>query len=351
MTHSEKRRGKTVKGSRTAKGMRKSWHALDVLFEKMYKAKAAEGLAPGSLYRYQNAHNLFLTYLETIGVKPDIREVDVELCRNFVTYLLEERTQFDGHKYKPDSAKVAGVSPRYANDIIKTMRTTFKVLIEDGIASENPFSDVKAVQQPEKLINVLTPSELKALIEAPDQRQYASFRDYVAILVMIDTMARVSEVLSLTINDIDLNVKEVVFRAEITKTRRGRIVPIQSRTARLLKELLAEVAEFESEYVFLANYGEPLQPNHFRKQLRKYAQQAGIKKRVHPHLIRHSAATIFLEGGGNLRYLQSLLGHADLRMTSKYTHLSRKSIAENHDQYSALNQVVGGLNKERKIKR
>jgi integrase/recombinase XerD len=158
-------------------------------------------------------------------------------------------------------------------------------------------------------------------------------------------------VLSLTVHDVDLNAKEVIFRSEITKTRRGRIVPIQARTARLIKELLAETKEFESEYVFLSNYGEQLTPDHFRKRLLKYAERVGIKKRVYPHLLRHTAATMYLEAGGNLRYLQAILGHVDQRMTSRYTHVSRISIAENHRQYSPLNQVVGKLNKPRKIKR
>lgn len=351
MAHSENRRGKVVKGERTIKGSRKSIYSLESLFDKAYNAKAAEGLADGTLYRYRNSHKLFLDYLDLVGVEKDVRNINLDICREFVTYLLNDRVKFDGHKYKPDTAKTEGVSPRYANDIIKTLRTSFRVLQTDGLVSENIFESVKTVKQPEKLINVLTAEELKALLAAPDQRQYSSFRDYVALICMIDTMARIGEVLTLTVHDVDLNAREVVFKSEITKTRRGRIVPIQPRTARLIKELLVEVAEFESEYIFLSNYGEPLQPNHFRKQLLKYAKKAGIKKRVHPHLVRHSTATLYLEGGGNLRYLQSLLGHVDQRMTARYTHLSRQSIADNHEQYSALNQVIGKLNKPRKIKR
>lgn len=351
MSHSEKRRGKMVKTDRAIKGTRKTIYALETLFDKAYTAKAAEGLADGTLYRYRHAHSLFVKYLEAAGVKKDIRHIDVDICREFVTYLLEDRVKFDGHKYKPETSKTEGVSARYTNDIIKTLRTSFRQLKADGLISENYFESVKTVKQPDKLVNVLSADELKALLDAPDQRQYSSFRDYVALLVMIDTMARVSEVLSLTIHDVDLNAREVVFKAEITKTRRGRIVPIQPRTARLIRELLAEVSEFESEYIFLANYGEPLQPNHFRKQLKRYAKQAGITKNVHPHLIRHSAATMYLEGGGNLRYLQALLGHVDQRMTARYTHLSKQSIADNHEQYSALNQVIGKLNKPRKIRR
>jgi integrase/recombinase XerD len=350
LAHSENRKGKTVKTDRSVKKSR-STYELPTLLEKAYQAKTAEGLAAGTLARYAHAHSLLCEFLESREYPQDIRHLSVEVCREFVTWLLEERPKFDGHKYKSEKDKTAGFSPRYVNDLIKTLRTSFRVLKEDGRASDNPFESVKTVKQPEKLINVLTVDELQALLHAPDQRQYAEFRDYVAITLMIDTMARISEVLTLTVDDVDLNAREVVFKSEITKTRRGRIVPIQQRTTRLLKELMLEVTDFESKYIFLANYGEPLTPNNFRKRLLNYAEKAGIKKHVHPHLLRHSAATIFLEGGGNLRYLQDLLGHVDQRMTSRYTHLSKRSIAENHDKYSALNQVVDKLNKNRKIKR
>jgi site-specific recombinase XerD len=81
--------------------------------------------------------------------------------------------------------KTLGVSPRYANDIIKTLRTSFRVLVADGLVNENPFEKVKNIKHPQKLINVLTPQELKTLLNAPDQRRYAEFRDYVARIVMI----------------------------------------------------------------------------------------------------------------------------------------------------------------------
>ena len=349
--HSEKRRGKPVKTERTIKGARRLTNDIVAMFERAYLAKQSEGLAPATLHRYSHAHSLFIQFLDEKGIKRDIRYIDVDICREFSTWLLEKRIKHDGHKYKPGYIKTPGVSPRYANDIIKTLRTSFRVLMADGLVNENPFEKVKNVKQPQKLINVLTPEELKALLNAPDQRRYAEFRDYVAMVVMIDTMARVSEVLSLTVNDVDLEAKEVVFKSEVTKTRRGRIVPIQSKTARLLKELLVEVREFDSEYIFLSNYGEPLTPNNFRKRLLKYAEIAGIKKRVYPHLLRHSAATIYLESGGNLRYLQAILGHVDQRMTSRYTHLSKTSVADNHEQYSAINQIFDKLNKPRKIKR
>ncbi|GLB61989.1 hypothetical protein [Cytobacillus sp. NCCP-133] len=108
----KKKRGKVVKTDRTIKESYKAIYALETLFEKAYNAKAAVGLAEGTHYRYRHAHNLFLQYLEGTGIKKDIRYIDVDPCREFVSYSLENCVRFESHKYKPDNAKTESVSPR-----------------------------------------------------------------------------------------------------------------------------------------------------------------------------------------------------------------------------------------------
>ncbi|WP_245998139.1 tyrosine-type recombinase/integrase [Siminovitchia terrae] len=138
----------------------------------------------------------------------------------------------------------------------------------------------------------------------------------------------------------------------MAKNGKFRILPMSQSTTKLIGELIRENKEdFDSEYVFLANYGEPVSRDHFRKQHNMFAKRAGIKKNVHPHLFRHTAATMFLENAGDMRHLQLLLGHSDLRMVLRYTHLSGKSLAKQHAAYSGINQVIGKNNKPRKIKR
>lgn len=142
------------------------------------------------------------------------------------------------------------------------------------------------------------------------------------------------------------------MRASVAKNRKSRTVPIQRRTAKLLSELLKETQEFDSDFVFLANYGERMTPNSFRNRLRRnYIKQAGIKKIVHPHLFRHTAATMFLESSGDIRHLQMLLGHSDLKMVMRYTHLSNKALIDQHGKHSAMNQVANKLHRNRKTKR
>lgn len=126
---------------------------------------------------------------------------------------------------------------------------------------------------------------------------------------------------------------------------------MKKQTLKLIQDLLCENDDFDSDYVFLANHGEPLRDGQSRHRLKEYAELAEIPIRVHPHLFRHTAATMFLEADGDLRHLQLILGHSDLRMVMRYTHLSKASIKNQHEQYSPLNEVMGKLNKERKILR
>ncbi|MFF2291006.1 tyrosine-type recombinase/integrase [Peribacillus butanolivorans] len=350
-THSEKRKGKRVKNDRLGVAS-SSNNDLDVLFEIYYNAKLAEGRAKRTLEKYRLIFGNFCKYLDVHRVGRDFRNINVDLIRNYVSWLLEDYVQFEDHKFKPDSSKKKGLSPRTANDYLKTLRTFFRFLVEEKRIDGNPFESVNNVKFTESEITILTVEELKALLDAPDKRSYTGFRDYVLMTLLVDTMTRINEALSLRTSDVDFSDNTITVRATIAKNRKARIIPIQKQTAKLLKELIKETEDFDNENIFLANYGEALTPNHFRNQLgRHYIKKTGIKKRVHPHLFRHTAATMFLESGGDMRHLQLLLGHSDFRMVMRYTHLSNQALKEQHEKYSALNKVLNKLNHERKTKR
>jgi integrase/recombinase XerD len=226
------------------------------------------------------------------------------------------------------------------------------MFLEEGLIDNNPMEGVKNVSQPEEEIVALNADELKRLLNVPNQRHCAEFRDYVLMHFLIDGMTRISETLGLKHSDIDFATRTATIPASIAKSRKSRIIPLQPVTARLIKELISEnKADFDSDYIFLSNYGEPLTRDHFRNRLNGYAKKAGITKNVHPHLFRHTAATMFLESGGDIRHLQLLLGHADLRVVLRYTHLPKESLMNQHEKYSAMTMITGKLNKPRKIKR
>ncbi len=344
----DKRTGKRVKFERTADKMDGN---LDELFQYFYEAKISEGVSERTLETYQENYRFFGDYLDMRVIPREVSKITPDVLRDYTSWMLTKKIRFDGHEHKSDEEKTVGLSPVTVNTRTKNLRTMFRFLMKEGIIHKNPWDTVAKVEVSHTEIKVMSATQLKLLLGAPNQRTYAGFRDYVIMNVLIDGFFRINEALSLRVQDIDFDLEMAEVRAEIAKTRHSRSVPLSRRTIKLIKELIQECKEFNSEYIFNTNYGEKLDANHFRHRLKDYAEQVGLNIRVHPHLFRHTAATIFLEQGGEVRHLAKILGHADLRMVVKYTHLSKTSLKSQHEQYSPLNQIVNNLNKQRKILR
>ncbi|WP_025846605.1 tyrosine-type recombinase/integrase [Brevibacillus agri] len=344
----DKRKGRRTKTERFSVA---SDHSLDALFERFYHAKVAEGRKERTLESYRENYGFFVEYMDLRGYGRDVRLVTPDFIREYIVWNLNEKVRFDGHKFKSEAEQTVGLSATSVNTRLKTMRTMFRYLAEEGLIDANPFEGVKPVEENENEIHILSVEQLRKLLAAPNQRRYSGFRDYVVMNVLLDGFLRINEALSLKKTDVDFDLDMITIRAEESKNRKSRTVPLKRQTVKLIQELIKENSDFDSDYIFLANYGERLRDGQFRHRLKEYARQVGLPIRVHPHLFRHTAATMFLEAGGDLRHLQLILGHSDLRMVMRYTHLSKASIKNQHEQYSPLNEVVGKLNKERKVLR
>lgn len=341
---SDKRTGRRVKFERSTE---KAVKSLEELFQLFYEAKVAEGVSKRTLETYRENFRFLLNFLDQNELQHHVSEITTELLRRYQTWMLTTKLRFDGHEHKSDKEKTVGLSPVTVNTRTKTLRTMFRFLKGEGLIDKDPWEAVKKVEEAHTEIKVMTVEQLKKLVQAPNQRSYAGFRDHVLINVLIDGFLRINEAVSLKVADIDFDLEMISIRAEVTKTKRPRMVPLQRSTIKLLRELIQEGEEFGSEYIFLTNYGEPLTPNQFRHRLKEHAKTAGLSIRVHPHLFRHTSATIYLEQGGEVRHLAKILGHSDLRMVMRYTHLSSKAIKSQHEKFSPLNSVIGKLNKER----
>lgn len=344
------RTGRRVKNNRTSSRayMGKS---LDKLFALFYEAKVSEGRSDRTVETYEENYKFFCDYLDSNSVRRDADFITAEVIRGYITWMLKYKKKWDGHKNKAEHNMTVGLSPVTVNTRLKPLRTMFKFLLDEGRIDVNPFELVKKVKEPEVEIKIMSIEQLKNLLKAPNQRTYAGFRDYVMMNVLIDSFMRIGEVLSLKASDIDFAGETLTLNASITKSRRTRVVPLQNRTIKLINELIEECQEFQSDYLFLTNYGEPLTDDQFRGRLKEHARKAGLNIRIYPHLFRHTAATMFLEGGGDVRHLQLILGHRDLAMIERYTHLSKKSIKTQHDLYSPMNQLIDKHNKPRTIMR
>ncbi|WP_141130702.1 tyrosine-type recombinase/integrase [Virgibacillus dokdonensis] len=323
---------------------------LPILFRTFLSIKIAEGKAESTIKQYEDNYAYFERFLELREMPKSFSELNRTLFRDYITYMQKEIITFDGHHYKSKKQRKKGLASGTINTRLKTLRVMFRCLYEEEITSNNPMAGIKNIPDPVDNIEVLSIDEMRGLLQAPDKTSYAGMRDVSLLYLSIDSMARIGELTQLKSNDFDFDHNTVTIRAGVAKNRKPRTLPLRPATTKLVKRLVLANEDFDTEYVFLTNYGEPIDRDLFRKRLYEYGDKAKIKKKVHPHLLRHSAATAFLEDGGSIRHLQMLLGHSDLRMVLRYTHLSNKAVEGQHTLHSPINKIADKRNRPRKTK-
>ncbi|GAC44067.1 integrase [Paenibacillus popilliae ATCC 14706] len=157
---------------------------------------------------------------------------------------------------EPEYVKTKGLKPTTVNLRLKTLRTMFKFLEEDGVVLKNPFEGIKKVEEDDEGKKILTTEELRILLNTPSRQHYSGFRDITLMCVLIDGFMRISEALSIKKSDIDFNAGKITLRASTTKGRKMRVIPLQKETVRMLRDLIKENEDFDSDLVFLTYYGE-----------------------------------------------------------------------------------------------
>jgi integrase/recombinase XerD len=315
---------------------------VDDAREIVMKIKKLEGLTKNSLLNYEK---LFNDYDRFFGEKTDISSLTSQDATNFIHWQLHKKIQFQN--VKNGRYKKIGVSIGSANTFINYSKAAFSVLVNESIVQENIFQNVQRIKEKERKIDVLTVDEVKTLLKSLDKALYSEFRLYTCIHLLLDSFGRIQEICSLKHSDVNFEGRVITF----TDTKNGKIrrVPISKRTIKLIEEMIEENAEFDSEYIFLTNHGKPLRPDTFRKHLKEVTERLGFKKRIHPHLFRHSASEMFLKQNGSVRVLQSILGHHSLDVTMRYAHILDETIKEQHDLFSPL-KLIDEIEK-RKTKR
>ncbi|EMY5634143.1 phage integrase family protein [Staphylococcus pseudintermedius] len=180
--------------------------------------------------------------------------------------------------------------------------------------------------------------DLNKLLNNLDKRYYTELRSYALILVLLDTMARISEVLNIKYEDIDFNNNSIYLSK--TKNKKFRFVNFSNKTKRVLKEYIEANDGFSCDYVFTTVNDTQLNSEAFRKQLRHYIKKFNIKNNFSCHAFRHTGATEFIKNGGDVRVLQIILGHARITTTEIYTHVGTDVIKEQQLKYSAVDSMT-----------
>ncbi len=224
-----------------------------------------------------------------------------------------------------------GLSARSRARRLSALRQFFRFLQREDQVAANPVELIDSPRLPQRLPQVLGEAEVVALLSAPDPGTPAGLRDQALLEVLYATGLRVSELVGLTLKQLDL--RRGVVRP-LGKGSKERVVPMVAPAVEKLQLYLEKARPRllqgrESPYVFINHRGGRLSRQGFWKLLKQYALKAGVRT-LSPHTLRHSFATHLLSRGANLRVLQMLLGHADLATTQIYTHLDAVRLKQVH---------------------
>ncbi len=234
-----------------------------------------------------------------------------------------------------DSLYGAGLSPRTVARRLSALRQFFRFLLLEGRIGEDPTALLAAPRLWRNLPKYLTASQVEALLAAPQPDSPRGLRDRAMLETLYATGLRVSELVSLRLTDLNL---ELGFVRVTGKGGKQRLVPVGSKAQEALRAYLqagrpALLKGRASAHVFVTARGGAMTRQAFWILLRNYGRQAGIFQKLSPHVLRHSFATHLLEGGAGLRSVQAMLGHADISTTEIYTHVMRtrlKSVVDQH---------------------
>lgn len=219
--------------------------------------------------------------------------------------------------------------------ILSAVRGWYRFLVRERVLEGSPLREVAVARRPVRLPKTLTRSEVTALLELPVRDRVEDQRDRVMVELLYASGLRVSELVGLTLSQVDLNLGCLRVVGKGTKER---LVPMGQTARDLLREYLDHIRPVllkrrSTRVLFVSRRGQGLTRQACWKLLLQRARRAGIAKSISPHMLRHSFATHLLEGGADLRAVQTMLGHADIATTQIYTHIERSRLKHVHKQF------------------
>ena len=247
---------------------------------------------------------------------------------DFTQFLNDQRRAL--HRTSPDDLvgylerlRTRGLRSSSVARRVSALRGLFRHLVSEGELRRDPTEHLEVPRRPPALPRTLSREDAAALVEAPDLASPRGVRDRTVLELLYATGMRASECLGLTGEDVNLTAGYVICTG---KGRKQRLVPLGAEAAQWITRYLREARPLytrkrDSGRLFVNPRGGPLSRQSLWAIVRQAAAKAGLRRNVSPHVLRHSFASHLLEGGADLRSVQTMLGHADIATTQIYTHL------------------------------
>lgn len=300
-------------------------NSKDIVSRYRRYLKLEKGYSANTLDAYMRDVDKLLRYLAVEQV--NVLDVKLEDLEHFAAFISD-----------------LGIGPRSLARILSGVRQFYRFLVIDGYLEVDPTELLESPKQPDHLPEVLSTAEVDLLEQAIDLSKWEGHRNRAIIEVLFSCGLRVSELTNLKLSN--LYIEEQYIRV-MGKGSKERLVPISPRALDELNYWFADrnvmkIKPGEEDYVFLNRRGQHLTRTMILIMIKRYAVEAGIKKTISPHTLRHSFATSLLEGGADLRAIQAMLGHESIGTTEIYTHIDtstlRQEILEHHPRNIQYNE-------------
>ena len=300
-------------------------NSKDIVSRYRRYLKLEKGYSANTLDAYMRDVDKLLRYLAVEQV--NVLDVKLEDLEHFAAFISD-----------------LGIGPRSLARILSGVRQFYRFLVIDGYLEVDPTELLESPKQPDHLPEVLSTAEVDLLEQAIDLSKWEGHRNRAIIEVLFSCGLRVSELTNLKLSN--LYIEEQYIRV-MGKGSKERLVPISPRALDELNYWFADrnvmkIKPGEEDYVFLNRRGQHLTRTMILIMIKRYAVEAGIKKTISPHTLRHSFATSLLEGGAGLRAIQAMLGHESIGTTEIYTHIDtstlRQEILEHHPRNIQYNE-------------
>jgi integrase/recombinase XerD len=298
-------------------------HPLTAYAEAHYEWLLVSGYSPDTIRTRRIALKRFIAWCEERSLR-DPKDITKPILDRYQRHLFYYR--------KPDGRPISlGGQHGY----LAPIKLFFKWLTRENHILYNPASEMQLPKQPKHLPrHILSVQEVEAILAEADAKTPQTLRDRALLETLYSTGLRRMELPGLKIYDVDLTRRLVNVREG--KGGRDRVIPIGQRAAAWVEKYLLEARPqlmvADHEYLFVNDYGEPANPVFVASKVKRYMLFASIEKKTGScHLLRHACATHMLDNGADIRFIQAMLGHADISTTQIYTHVAIDKLREIHD--------------------
>lgn len=309
---------------------------------------SVRGLTDQAIGFYRRRLTMFVRSLEGHFNVAELEEVKIVHLRQFVQLLMNTKAD-ENNPYKPTQEK--SLSAFTIRGYVRSIKRLFSWCVYEDLLSGNPAARLVQPKAPEYIVPTFTPEHIEKMLAACDQSTAEGFRNYVLLLVFLDTGMRLSELCGLKLADIDSQFRYVkVFG----KGRKEREIGLHPEVGKLIWKYVHKFrhpARPDEVALFVGRRGEPLKPGGVSEIIDQIKQKCGFEgMRVSPHVFRHTFAKFYLKRGGEVFKLSREMGHSTIQITELYLKDFHSSQArQEHSQHSPIGELdLRGKKKPRK---